>query len=188
MGRYQGIGRQKKRRAAPLADADQNAPKVPASEPSTWAKARAKRDALRDWIRLEVMDVISRAVDIQHTRNVRFLKYAAMTSACAEALRCAADRRAEQHLEWAWEQANAELASCCTDPPYSAVSPRFRCDACGWPLCSCTCKSECTCGQRVAKRSWRYDLFFFDICRCREPRRFTCDWARFDLRPRPQPD
>ena len=91
MGRYKGIGRQKKRSAAPLADADQNAPKEPARELSTWAKARAKQGALRDWIRLGVLDVINRAVDIQHTRNVRFLKYAATTSACAEALRCAAD-------------------------------------------------------------------------------------------------
>ena len=184
MPRDKGIGRKRKRSTVPLARKDQNIPAAAASEPDPEPEPERPEDVHKDWLAVLLFDIANQAADVQRTRNTRFLKYAAMTSACAQALRHCYDGRQEQHYDWAWCQANSELESCCVDPPYCSVSPKYRCESCGSAVCYCTCTVQCKCGVMLAKWSWRYGVFRFDVCMCRERRgRPAWDWARFDRRP-----
>ena len=101
MPRDKGIGRKRKRSTVPLARKDQNIPAAAASEPEPEPEPVRPEDVHKDWLAVLLFDIANQAVDVQRTRNTRFLKYAAMTSACAQALQHCYDGRQEQHCDWA---------------------------------------------------------------------------------------
>ena len=185
MPRDKGIGRKKRRRAEPLVRIDVNMTDVPEHDAELEPEVEPEPERPEDWLCALVLCVASEAVDVQRARNYRFIKYAAMASACAEAARHSTDGRPEAAYKSAWCQANSELEWCCVTEPYSSVSPRYRCDSCGTVVCRCMCRIECACGAMVARWGWRHDLenvCRFRACACPNGPRARWDWARFDRR------
>ena len=182
MPRISGIGRKKckKQKVALVSDVANVADRPAEVESETEATPDSALESDEIWLRALVIELGHASVDEQRRINMRFAKYAAAATACAEAL-YACDGRGEPFYEAAWVQNHMELESCCIGPdsPYCSVSTKYRCDACHRAVCHCTCWVDCECGRRRAKWSWQYSPEHFSGCVCPGRLIFRREWERF---------
>jgi hypothetical protein len=151
------------------------------------------------WLRALLADVVDKAVDLQIQMNDRFIRYAAMSTACMLAREnMDGPEGCSAAYKDAYESARGELECiCCPElhgpwgyytlsggphvhSPYHALSAKFRCSDCGTNVCMCTCLVLCECGMMMSKWSWQRDDLFHSNCESGQcESRYSRDRGRF---------